>query len=344
MISSDDLIKYKNETGNSEHESIDFTQISSITNHIDDKLIVNGKVLDVKPSNYILNDYLVDKIAPKIVQKETISTYFLGPYTTVSDIKDIYVRDIMIQKKMSGFPFKISYSLKTWEKERLIKTVLSDGKATFDTRFLNGDTWEGSLGIHAAIGQRVGAANDKNSYYNLPIRTSSGKHYFIYSLKEFIHISDAQKYIENTNNSKYYLTGKRGSLKKDCSTFRCFTKKIKLYDEYYVTVSESKYNDKDNLLMINEKEFDKKYNTSLYERKNIINLESDWNGIVNSKKNRINISFLRQLKPILYDHEQNEFNWLTSFFILAYVYRFGISIIVLLVLATKWAMKTYFID
>ena len=43
MISSDDLIKYKNETGNSEHESIDFTQISSITNHIDDKLIVNGK-------------------------------------------------------------------------------------------------------------------------------------------------------------------------------------------------------------------------------------------------------------------------------------------------------------
>lgn len=339
MISSDDLIKYKNETGNSEHESIDFTQISSITNHIDDKLIVNGKGIDTDPSNYILHDYLVEKIVPKYNSSTIMSTYFIGYTTTVADIEDKYVREIMLQKKCEIFG-----SIKGYKKQRILNTVGPNREATLATRFLNGDSWYGSLGMHQQIayhGRGYKSINHgEGATYDLTNKV--GEYYFISSRGEFIHVSNAQKYIDNLNYELDYTTGKAGAFKKDCSIFRCTPKKKKLYDEYYVTVSESKY--KDNLLMINEKEFDKKYNTSLYKKKNIITLESDWNGIVNSKKDRINVSFLRQLKPILYDHEQNEFNWLTSFFILAYVYRFGISIIVLLVLAIKWAMKTYFTD
>lgn len=128
----------------------------------------------------------------------------------------------------------------------------------------------------------------------------------------------------------------------DCDFFLCRKKTIR--NNFFYSYTPFKNFNSPSVIEINN--FDDVYDSIFYEKKNMIKLKSDWkkgslkNAAINYKKDKIESSFLSMFKPKLYDNY--DLSWFSIFFILAYAYRFVVSIIVLFVLLIRWSIRTYF--
>jgi len=136
-----------------------------------------------------------------------------------------------------------------------------------------------------------------------------------------------------TNRRNGYEIDVYGTPVLGCSTWLCGSKKVR--DDYYMKYTPSNILEFPAVIDVND--FDKRYNTLLYKKENMITLEKDAWGVINPKKDKIEAS-ITGVEPSLFDGGDGD--WSLIIFYLAYVYRAIISIITGIVFFIRWLIRT----
>jgi len=175
--------------------------------------------------------------------------------------------------------------------------------------------------------KRMNGYTAKNSYYYSQTRSwlndDWGECYFDKIARQFVRTNFRNRHETNTY-------GKTGL---GCSTWLCGSKKVR--DDYYMKYTPSNILESPEVIDVDD--FDKRYNTLLYKKENMITLEKDAWGVINPKKDKIEAS-ITGVEPSLFDGGDGD--WSLIIFYLAYVYRAIISIITGIVFFIRWLIRT----